>query len=580
MVLFMRNYGNSYHKYSFLNPEDEAKMIAEWGGERTIREKYPAVWTAIQNTKEYEHEIRKNPDNGQSVEGYLRATTPNFINKKNTGKEIGEKKQGLFSEIKLRLEDGTNVPDKTMDVPDNEPVSKAWPLAIISGTINNMTDGHYLASYTKTLRNMNAADDQMDTDEIYAGTDFAKKRINTYTEYAATDFNGCLHKADYTIDNPDFTDQAGDVFVSDFMVEKPHSDHGNVPIQMLYDRSPSSGEVIDYSYTKVKDNAGREVKTCIPLKARLEFITDVSLNKNDILDENHSFLPNLMFGNPPKKHVEYNGNWKEIVDKAFSVYGNSLTIDFSKINNGDDWKSPMSLNNYTTGSYEIGRTVELHASFSLKLKYGGLPTKAPVSIVSVDPEELKRDARFYHTSNGYTAFIPKINIRWGCFAAGTQITMKDGSRKPVEEIRRGDILFTMDGPHAVREVYAGLEKYIIHICTEDNRTLKVTHTHPIVLEDGRMLQARSVRPGHRVMSKEGKAVRIKWVYECAYNGFVYNFEFSDGKEHVVEADGILAGEFLAQNSCKTNMLRSQVFTPQIQSLSEQFIAMHEASKKR
>ena len=48
-------------------------------------------------------------------------------------------------------------------------------------------------------------------------------------------------------------------------------------------------------------------------------------------------------------------------------------------------------------------------------------------------------------------------------------------------------------------------------------------------------------------------------------------------EHVVEADGILAGEFIAQNSVKAAG-RKQFYTPQMQSLTEQFIAMHNADR--
>jgi len=47
------NSGESrYYKYSLLNPEDEKKLNAKWGGENVIKRKYPEVWTAIQNKKE------------------------------------------------------------------------------------------------------------------------------------------------------------------------------------------------------------------------------------------------------------------------------------------------------------------------------------------------------------------------------------------------------------------------------------------------------------------------------------------------------------------------------------------------
>lgn len=102
----------------------------------------------------------------------------------------------------------------------------------------------------------------------------------------------------------------------------------------------------------------------------------------------------------------------------------------------------------------------------------------------------------------------------------------------------------------------------------------MTYTHPIVLEGGITLQAGCVRPGYRVLSGEGETDKVKWVYECDYQGMVYNFEFTDGQEHTVEADGILAGDFIAQNSLRSENVRTQLLTPQMQSLAEQFIAMH------
>ena len=568
------NSGESrYYKYSLLNPEDEKKLIAKWGGENVIKRKYPAVWTAIQNTKEYEHEVKRVRGDLQGIGGDLKVSAPGFPdkgNKKRSGESI---KGGLVSVIKLSLEDGTYISNQAPDTAEGEPISKKWPAAVISGSIDNLTDGYGIASFTKTFRDINSAEEQMITDKIYDGTDFSRRRVRSYAHYSGIDFNGNLHDAECILANQHFTDDAGDIFVRDLSVSAPYSKQANNPIKMLYDRGADSGEVIDYSYKNVRDATNQQVKTSIPLKMQIEFIDEVSIN-DPVLDAEYSFKPSLTFGNPPKKHVVYNREW-DVIKKAFTVNGKILTIDFSKINDKDDWNYPMMMANYTTGSYEVGRTVELHATFHINMKWGEMPTKVPISIVSCD--NAPDGFHFYHTSSGYSVYIPKINIRWGCFGEGTLITMADGSRIPVELIRRGNILFTTSGPLPVREIYAGREAVLLHICTEGGKKLRVTHTHPIVLEGGRTIQARSVRPGYRVMSGDGKTDRVKWVYECAGHGMVYNFEFSDGKEHVVEADGILAGEFIAQNSVKAAG-RKQFYTPQMQSLTEQFIAMHNAAR--
>lgn len=564
----MYEQGSGYYQYDFSNPKDTEKLIAGWGGESVVKTKYPAVWKAIQDTGEYEHELKKRNGSVRAVEGNLYVSAPGFAG--GDGRK-GTEKEGLLSVIQLSLEDGTYLSDQAGGMTEGEPVSKTWPAAVVAGSINNLTDGYHVASFTKVFRNINSAEAQMRTNKIYDGTEFSKKRVNAYAKYSGTDFNGCLHCAEYVVENPNFTDEEGDMFVREFSVSAPCSKQGNQPIKMLYDRGADSGETVDYSYKNVRDDANRQVKTCIPLKAQLQFKDEISLDKQNILDTIHSFKPSLEFGDPPKKHVEYNRDWNEI-KKAFTVDGKILSIDFSGVSSGDDWNCPMLMTNYTTGSYEVGRTLSLHASFWINVTYGGLPTGIPISIVSQDKEP--EGFHFYHSSNNYDVYIPRINIRWGCFGEGTLIRMADGSRKPVERIRMGDVLFTMLGDRTVREVYAGPEKILLCICTESGKKLKVTYTHPIVLEGGITLQAGCVRPGYRVLSGEGETDKVKWVYECDYQGMVYNFEFTDGQEHTVEADGILAGDFIAQNSLRSENVRTQVLTPQMQSLAEQFIAMH------
>ena len=378
----MKSGESRYYKYSFLNTGDEEKLIAGWGGESAIRRKYPAVWTAIQNTKEYEHEVKKARGNTiQEIEGNLKVSAPSFQEEENKKNSRENEKNGLSSVIQLDLEDGTYISDPASGR-DDEPVSKKWPAAILAGSIDNLTDGYGVASYTKVLRDINSAEAQMVTDALYDGTDFARKRVRAYTHYSGTDFNGVLHSAECAVDNPNFTDDEGDVFVRDISVSAPHSDHANNPIKMLYDREAFSGEAIDYSYKNVRDDADQKVKTCIPLKMQIGFKEEVSI-ADSVLDTDHSFKPSITFGDPPKKHVVYNREW-DVIKKAFTVNGKILTIDFSKISDKDDWNYPMLMANYTSGSYEVGRTVDLHATFHLNIKWGEIPTKVPISLVSCD----------------------------------------------------------------------------------------------------------------------------------------------------------------------------------------------------
>ena len=67
----MYEQGSGYYQYDFSNPKDTEKLIAGWGGESVVKTKYPAVWKAIQDTGEYEHELEKRKGSGRGVGGHL-----------------------------------------------------------------------------------------------------------------------------------------------------------------------------------------------------------------------------------------------------------------------------------------------------------------------------------------------------------------------------------------------------------------------------------------------------------------------------------------------------------------------------
>lgn len=586
----MDNQKKGSYKYSFLNPADEERVLMEWGGRTVVREKYPAVWAAIQRTKEYEYEIGKNQEHVQEVNGYVVTGCPNFTGDHEKEGGTGEKR--LSALLSMRLEDGTYIPKQTV-LDDEEVQSKTWPYAMLSGTIKNLTDSINVASYGREYYNINSVDVEMASDKIYAGTDFTKKKVETFCSYSGIDFNDVLHKENYHKVNPDYSDEEGSVLVRSFTVKAPYSQYQNNPIKMLYDREPYDSEkgIIDYSYKSVKDNS--LVKTCMPIAAKLCFAENIvpatkdsKGNPMDILDKDSAFQPQLFFGNPMKARVKYNRGF-ETVKKCFIRNEYDLEIDFSKAEYAskdkwkDYWNEDMNINNYTTGKYEIGRTVELHADFYINLMHEKYKTcvTTGISIVSVPQDRLPAGFQYYQTNNGMTVYIPPINIRWGCFAMGTRITMVNGEKKPVELIRQDDVLFTTTGPAKVKAVYVGCEKELLCICTESGKSLKVTHTHPIILAGGKTVQARSVRPGKYLMTGNGEEDKVKWVFDMEYNSFVYNFEFTDGKEHVVEADGILAGEFISQNSCKNHTVHQQHITPQTQQLVEEFSALQMISNQ-
>lgn len=561
------------------------ELIAKCGGESVVKSKYPAVWKAVRNTRDYHMDMRlcsteSTPAAFHSVDGFVTAGLPELTDVGSAeGSTTNEKKQNMTALLRMRLEDGSYVGNDSGA--DAKQESNPWPYAALTGTVENTTNGVQVATFGEEYYDTNGQDQYMTSEQTYTKADFANKYVESNCQFYGLDFNDVLRSGSDTKQSSLFIEPCGISIVSHIMVTKPYSRHNSDMIKMLYDREPFEQEkgTIDYSYTNVrKDNL---VKTCIPIEAVVQFsnnnepaVTDRNQKPIDILRSDRNYRPSLFFDN--KTQVIYNRDFNDI-KKAFIKNDRELNIKFDKVDKGDYWNTDMSMNNYgATHQYETGRQVELDYSFcvNVKKKEGAINivNPVPIHIQSLSRDMLK-GAGYYEATNKGTVYIPPINIRWGCFAAGTRILMADGSYKPVEQIQQGDVLYTEKGPLAVGCTYLGREKSLLCVCTEGGKILRVTHTHPVILEGRKAVPAIALVPGQRVMLRNGGYDVIKWVFDMEYNGYVYNFEFTDGQEHMVEAEGMLAGEFIGQNFYKPESVPKKTRTPQTQAIVEQMSAM-------
>ena len=557
---------------NFLNPEDEAKILNGWGGKDFVQKKYPAVWDAIKRTKEYQRELQRRDGIENQVKGHIDVTYPNMLTSSETGKK------GLFSLLDMYLEDGTVDSD-----PSIQP--NTWPYAMLSGTINNDTDKIVLASTAMEYYDTNKEQERLESDTIYSDVDFTQKRVSTFYSYSALDFNDVIHQEENCKINPQYTDNKGDCVVKSIDIKAPFSRYGNDRIKILYDRQPDDSErgMIDYSYSNVR--VGNDVKLCLPIQAEVAFTDglvpadkDSKGNAMDILVDNEFFRPKLIFYDNSMQEFFYNYPYDKI-KQCFTRNQYILNIDFSTIGGKQDyWSRNMSMHNYETAQYEVGRTVYLNADFMVRVrqeKFGVINSTA-ICIRSTTSEKLPDDHHYYRTNNGQSVYIPTISIRWGCFAEDTMITMAEGVKKRADEIRSGDVLFSPSGPAKVKVVYCGNEQSILCICTEQGRKLKITPDHPVVLDSNKIVRGRNVRPGQGLKIADDKVDKVKWVYEVPYVGKVYNFEFEDGKEHIIIAEDIFTGDYIAQNSClNSEPVQKQPphRTPQTQAIVEQLSAL-------
>jgi hypothetical protein len=132
-----------------------------------------------------------------------------------------------------------------------------------------------------------------------------------------------------------------------------------------------------------------------------------------------------------------------------------------------------------------------------------------------------------------------------CFAAGTPVTMADGSRKPIEEVRAGDEVLAFDGKSdTVKRVYVREADHVRELWYRSEegelRRLETTDEHLLWVDGKDWIPARKVEVGDNLMSL-GK---LKWKVEKneRFNrpATVYSFDVHTYRSYF--AGGVLAHE--------------------------------------
>ncbi len=148
---------------------------------------------------------------------------------------------------------------------------------------------------------------------------------------------------------------------------------------------------------------------------------------------------------------------------------------------------------------------------------------------------------------------PAPRRRGGCFVAGTQIAMADGTQKAIERIRVGDRVLAFD-ERTGRVVPAPITQLFVHPnwSEEDttvlvNGRLRATANHPFFV-NGRWRRADEIRPGDLLRTFTGASTDVgtaRATVSEAVEGLapmpgadtVYNLEVA--RYHTYFAEGVL-----------------------------------------
>jgi hypothetical protein len=152
----------------------------------------------------------------------------------------------------------------------------------------------------------------------------------------------------------------------------------------------------------------------------------------------------------------------------------------------------------------------------------------------------------------------------GCFAATTQMLSSfspDGTTNYVaaQSVRPNIPLLSLAdeslsdvslAPHSVKRVVYGPESTHLFVFRLSNgQTLKVTQHHPMVLDNGKIIEAAQVDMTMAFAGIDGNPVAIKAITREKPTADVFNFETRSDKQlgHIIVAEGVLVGDWKIQS---------------------------------
>ncbi|MFH1046688.1 MAG: polymorphic toxin-type HINT domain-containing protein [Patescibacteria group bacterium] len=125
----------------------------------------------------------------------------------------------------------------------------------------------------------------------------------------------------------------------------------------------------------------------------------------------------------------------------------------------------------------------------------------------------------------------------GCFAAGTLITLADGTRRPIERIVTGDQVATFANPLSRRPAVGEVTETFVHTVDElliVNDSLRLTPEHRVFSNHG-FLPAGDLRLGDWLLRENGQRVEVTNLQVATGRFTVYNFRVDP--QHTFFADG-------------------------------------------
>lgn len=199
---------------------------------------------------------------------------------------------------------------------------------------------------------------------------------------------------------------------------------------------------------------------------------------------------------------------------------------------------------YPPGPIHYGPTLALRATtsyflltFTVPTTQNGVASSCTFYVCSTD----------YASDSSTNCFdVPDLCLVWCCIAAGTPVTLADGSSIPIEETKAGMRVRTGfgDGTLAVdANWFSGHDGPVLRLVTEGGHTLVATDGHPVMTPEG-PVRADDLRAGHHVIVDGGSAAALTAVEQVHGSGPFWNLFLGDASDRA-RGRGHSAGTFVA-----------------------------------
>ena len=150
-----------------------------------------------------------------------------------------------------------------------------------------------------------------------------------------------------------------------------------------------------------------------------------------------------------------------------------------------------------------------------------------------------------------------------CFVAGTLVTMADGSKKPIEQVKAGDQVLSCDAKtnrlcsnskHSSKQavakrvvrtfVHKNAKTLVLHLT--NGESIITTPKHPFYVEGRGFVAAGHLAIGNSIVTRAGPSVQVATIEWTGKTATVYNFEVSDFHTYFV---GSSYGGLWVHNDC-------------------------------